>query len=416
MPPTNSRYYLYIGSTFCAGVLFSLLFLVPLSAGFSKLPRWTPFRLITTVLLVAVLTYLGSIAFSVESDVYFPKFSYMALSLFCFSPVLAFKGAFSVLPNAADLLPVVHAVLSTVGVLLATIHGLLYLCLWVRYNALLAILKQDTANIYAIVLLVILLLMFLTSLPPVRHLSFALFKIFHFLAYPLILVFAYMHQPNTLPFILPAFVLQLLNLVWSIFSTRKATVHVTTAGPVTRLTLTVNHQIHPRPGQHIYVYKSMIGHPFSIVSAKQVEGMTTLLLGIKNGKFTQDLTGPLRISRPLGNTFDPLFKYDHLVLIAGGIGITPLLSIAQKAERVSLIWIVKDQSWLEGFRTELDLLESRNVHLETYLTTNGRPDLSDLIQKQASMAIGVCGPKGLVGDVIQIGSRLKIPVHFELFY
>jgi len=85
--------------------------------------------------------------------------------------------------------------------------------------------------------------------------------------------------------------------------------------------------------------------------------------------------GPIfRIDGPFGAASEEVFKFKNVMLVAGGIGITPFVSIlksiryrleagkGKKIERVSLYWISRDRNCFEWCNDVLAALEEENIH------------------------------------------------------
>jgi vanillate O-demethylase ferredoxin subunit len=125
----------------------------------------------------------------------------------------------------------------------------------------------------------------------------------------------------------------------------------------------------------------------------------------------------IRVSAPK-NHFTLKVDAPHTVLIAGGIGITPLLPMARQLAANSLSWelhlAVKNGSQ-KPLRAELDSLGAP-VHV--YETGIGlRPDLNGLVaQAPRDSHFYCCGPEGMLEDFVSATSGLPSDqVHMERF-
>jgi len=185
-----------------------------------------------------------------------------------------------------------------------------------------------------------------------------------------------------------------------------------------------------KPGQYVMIaYVNEAGkleqrHAFSIASSPSESDH--LALGIKiGGPFTQGLLklkigAPISVAGPYGNfIFNPK-KHTDLVLLAGGIGITPLLSAMtyatdnNLANKLSLLYSVRT---FEGanFLNDIKQLESRNPNLRTLLSvtdkqvTTGSSDVingrvnSQILQEFVGDIRGktffICGPTAFMESV-----------------
>ena len=107
-----------------------------------------------------------------------------------------------------------------------------------------------------------------------------------------------------------------------------------------------------------------------------------------------------------------------IVLIAGGIGVTPIYAMAQalkaKGAPYQLHYSVRSQNKL-AFADEMAALGA-----QFYIADEGKKlDLDALLSAaSADTHFYFCGPKGLIQAIIDTGERLGIPrarLHFELF-
>ncbi|KAG9120590.1 hypothetical protein FRC07_003863 [Ceratobasidium sp. 392] len=123
---------------------------------------------------------------------------------------------------------------------------------------------------------------------------------------------------------------------------------------------------------------------------------------------------PVSLEGPYGEPY-PLHLYENVVLIAGGIGVTPAIAYARdlnaRGQHVTLVWASRDAGLVKSVRTMLP----ENVDAKIYYTGTGeeeaqdapglRPDLSKLVRDEALMdrpgrvAFFVCGPAGMVDQV-----------------
>lgn len=154
-------------------------------------------------------------------------------------------------------------------------------------------------------------------------------------------------------------------------------------------------------------------------------------------------------------------RYKNFLFVSGGIGVTPLMSIAneilyqsdfqgRKLERVHFVWAVRDSPMIEsltGHRDGSSILKSRftNSHdlsekqviSEIFLTGSkysednmqsnirqGRPDLNELVQrsreaietKEGRLAVLFCGPGKMGNGLLKVCSKFSnVDVHLESF-
>ncbi|KAK9236986.1 ferric reductase NAD binding domain-containing protein [Lipomyces kononenkoae] len=169
------------------------------------------------------------------------------------------------------------------------------------------------------------------------------------------------------------------------------------AGPLSKANVTVHGDavyvavkpaVHfqPKPGQYAFLYvlrhNFWESHPFSIMEsrdnhyifvAKAHKGLTRKIhksVAKKNGN---DLVS-VWIEGPYGDSY-PIARYETVLLIAGGIGITAVISYALDLKRrntqqhVILYWMVREQSSLSWVQDQLqELTEGGLIEINIYIT------------------------------------------------
>ena len=124
------------------------------------------------------------------------------------------------------------------------------------------------------------------------------------------------------------------------------------------------------------------------------------------------------VSLPRGG-LDIAGNIQRYIFVAGGIGVTPYLSIASYLRRIGhpdfkVHVVARDRVPLEHLLGPL-LEDGRIVVHRTSGT--GRPDISALLgQSHAETAIGCCGPEGMIGDFERATAEWPADhVHIERF-
>lgn len=115
------------------------------------------------------------------------------------------------------------------------------------------------------------------------------------------------------------------------------------------------------------------------------------------------------VSRPR-NRFE-LVDAESYVLVAGGIGITPLLPMARALEAGGRPWRMLYGGRSRRTMAFLDELPAARVTVAPQDET-GRPDLAAFLAGHERSTVYVCGPSGLLDAVRE---RHAGPVHTELF-
>ncbi len=213
----------------------------------------------------------------------------------------------------------------------------------------------------------------------------------------------------------------------------------TVGGNVSELYLKpLNAKLHHLPGQFVFVRfptSKAINiekewHPFSISSAPS---QYNLRLNIKAvGDFTASLIqltpGQLvEIEGAYGKFSYTKFKNNNQIWIAGGIGITPFLSMAQslpvKGYNIDMFYCVNSTSELVDWSALTALSKNSNhFRLHTFVKSRNKSYLSaKAINSTASLAgkeIFICGPPAMMKSLRQQLRNLNIPaskIHTEEF-
>ncbi len=189
------------------------------------------------------------------------------------------------------------------------------------------------------------------------------------------------------------------------------------------------------PGQYIHASFLMRGlwqpHPFSLSKAANGAHIRISIKAL--GDYTkriQDLQPGISviIEGPFGRFTEHTARHDKYLLIAGGIGITPIRALVE-----SLSHKQKDVILLYGNRTPTDLvfkneLEKMAMKYHYVLSETVSPEFESGHIDEAKIArlvpdirerdIYVCGPKAMMDAILAIAKKLNIPhsqIHYEKF-
>lgn len=200
------------------------------------------------------------------------------------------------------------------------------------------------------------------------------------------------------------------------------------------------------PGQFIMLRLAgsndpLLGRPFALYDtvvdeAGRAIGVDVVYLVV--GKLTRKLAAvspgqPLEVWGPLGNGFPPQ-PADHLLMVAGGIGQTPFLALAQEylgrrryglpprgvlqASRVTLCYGARNREYLAGVEDFERLGVS--VQISTDDGSAGHHGLvtdllrSELAQNQASCRVVCCGPERMMEAVAEITQQAGVACQVSL--
>ncbi|MBX3423048.1 MAG: dihydroorotate dehydrogenase electron transfer subunit [Pirellulaceae bacterium] len=172
----------------------------------------------------------------------------------------------------------------------------------------------------------------------------------------------------------------------------------------------------------------LIGRAFAMYDVDPQAGWIDLVYLVK-GKLTSSIVDKrpgdhLCLWGPLGNGFDDR-PTEHLIMVAGGIGQTPFLSLAREAtgrqafgnrncgyaQRVSLCYGVRSSHYLAG----LDAFQAAGaeIHVATEDGSIGRPQrvtevLTGLLDQTSDLSrtrLVCCGPEPMMQAVARIASQ-----------
>jgi dihydroorotate dehydrogenase electron transfer subunit len=228
-------------------------------------------------------------------------------------------------------------------------------------------------------------------------------------------------------------------------------VSITENVPVARDTYRVSFNCPPiadpfLPGQFVMVRLAntddpLLGRPLAVYDVTEGPGENAGRLDIvylRVGKMTERLATmepgrPLEVWGPLGNGFGPQ-ESERLIMVGGGIGQTPFLTLAQEClgtrqfgDPPRQVPVIKDVTLCYGARTEEYLScvdDFRAAGVEVRLSTDdgsaGHHGLvTDLIRPAVEEALGscrivCCGPEAMMKSAAGIARELEIPCQVSL--
>jgi predicted ferric reductase len=238
-------------------------------------------------------------------------------------------------------------------------------------------------NTSGTLMVMILVAMIISSIGPIRRQMFEVFYFLHLVFAAAFVVCTYFHSG----WMVPSVAIATMGLDWFVRSIVMARWRYPKSAKITIMTETVVELTFPKtdkfqynPGQYIYIaipeISSFQWHPFSIVSSPNED--TVKLLIRKLGNWTTALHDLAKtkseisflLEGPYGNLSVDLLacdrKYRNVMLIGGGIGITPMESIyehlvseihagRQDIRRIKFVWVEREPTFVE--QTEVILTE-----------------------------------------------------------
>uniref|UniRef100_A0A7C9EE32 Ferric-chelate reductase (NADH) n=1 Tax=Opuntia streptacantha TaxID=393608 RepID=A0A7C9EE32_OPUST len=320
-----------------------------------------------------------------------------------------------------------HVWLGHLTMALFTLHGLFYVIAWALERKLMEELLEwrdvGVANLAGVISLIAGLLMWVTSLPPVRKWNFELFFYTHQLYVVFVLFLAFHVGDFIFCFAAGGIFLFMLDRFLRFIQSRK-TVDIISARSLPCGTLEL---VFSKPSSLRYNALSFIflqirelswlqWHPFS-VSSSPMEGNHHLSVLIKVlGEWTDKLKCKLSknhrepekllqsqlqslitasVEGPYGHESPYHLTYKHLVLVAGGIGISPFLAVLSDIihrlkkgkpcmpKNIVIVWAIKKSdelpllSMLNVESIDPVLLEALNLEIQIYVTRESEARLEE---------------------------------------
>ncbi|XP_016480824.1 ferric reduction oxidase 2 [Nicotiana tabacum] len=304
-----------------------------------------------------------------------------------------------------------HIWLGHMAMTLFTIHGLLFILFWAVSGRLHEMLKWDPhyiSNVPGEIGLLVGLALWTTTFPAIRRRMFELFFYTHYL-YILFMAFFLLHTGMFYACImLPGFFLFLIDRYLR-FLQSKQKVRLVSARVLTCETFELNFSKIPgleySPTSVMFLNVPSISklqwHPFTVTSNSNLESDTISVVIKCEGTWTKKLYDVLSLPSPVdrlevsvegpyGPASTHFLRHDTLVLISGGSGITPFISIIReliymsstlkcKTPKILLVSVFKNSSQL----SMLDLLlplsgtpsgcSNLDLQIEAYITRENEP-------------------------------------------
>lgn len=241
-----------------------------------------------------------------------------------------------------------HIWLGHLVMTLFTCHGLCYVIYWISTNQVYQMLEWDRtaiSNIAGEIALVAGLVMWATTIPAIRRRFFEVFFYTHYLYIVFMLFFVFhvgiSHSLISLPGFYIFMVDRFLRFLQSRNNVKLVSARVLPCDTV-ELSFSKNPMLMYSPTSILFVNIPSISklqwHPFTITSSSKLEPEKLSVMIKGQGKWStklyQMLSSPDQIDRltvsiegPYGPCSTDFLRHDSLVMVSGGSGITPFISI-----------------------------------------------------------------------------------------
>ncbi|XP_068314564.1 ferric reduction oxidase 2-like isoform X1 [Pyrus communis] len=355
-----------------------------------------------------------------DEQIWKPKLESAALMLglvgniclaFLFFPVARGSSVLALFGLTAECSIKYHIWLGHIGMILFTAHGLCYIIYWAATNQISQMIRWDkigVSNLAGELSLLPGLIMWATTIPRIRRQMFELFFYTHYL-YILFMIFFILHVGITYTCImLPGFYLFLVDRFLR-FLQSQTRVRLVSArvlpGETIELNLAKTPGLKYNPTSIMFInvpsISKMQWHPFTITSNSSLEPETISTVVKSEGSWTKKLcqmvSSPfptdqigVAVEGPYGPASTQFLRHDTLVMVSGGSGITPFISIIRellllstsfkcKVSNVILICAFKnslDLTMLDlilpMFSTSIDM-SNLNLQIQAYVTRETEP-------------------------------------------
>ncbi|KAH6770595.1 hypothetical protein C2S52_015398 [Perilla frutescens var. hirtella] len=304
-----------------------------------------------------------------------------------------------------------HVWLGTAMVFFATLHGAGTFFIWgIKHRIQDEMWKwQKKGRIYLAgeIALATALVMSITALPRIRRKFFQVFYYTHHLYIVFILFFLFHGGDRHFYMVFPGVFLFALDKLLRVIQSRPETCILSARVfpcKAIELTLPKDPRLKYAPTSVIFLKIPSISmfqwHPFSITSSSSVDEHTISVIVKSEGQWTSSLHRkiihdeldseadqreciPVAIEGPYGPASMEFLRYNNLLMVAGGIGVTPFLSILRELtcstsngrnaypDRIQLIFTIKksqDVCLLESILPQLRDIQQFHVKLKVFVT------------------------------------------------
>lgn len=299
------------------------------------------------------------------------------------------------------------------------IHGVMVYARWARAGVL-AQRAGERSNVLGLLSAASLVLLSLGALPAVRRRAFQAFRALHLFFLPFLILGA-LHRPVLVPFMVPGLAMWLVDRgarAWRSWSRRGLAAVMSfreLAENVTEIVVTKPDKFVFDAGSYVFVQLSAAGkgvwHPVTIASCpadpdlrflvRDTGGAWSHAVRVGRAETPEDKRAILRLEGPYGSlSVDPRAS-GSLILVAAGIGVTPMLSILRdlmfrhragslgETKRIVFVWVVRSRdtamSWAGESLTSAKAELGEKLTLCLFETAGSSPGATD----QSSMSTSI---------------------------
>ncbi|XP_047315051.1 ferric reduction oxidase 2-like [Impatiens glandulifera] len=328
---------------------------------------------------------------------------------FLFYPVTRGSSILPIIGLTSESSVKYHIWLGHLTLIFYTAHGICYIVYWAATNQsseMLKWAKHDISNLAGEIALLCGLAMWVTAIPRIRRKAFELFFYTHQL-YALFVIFFVLHVGLAFPCImLPGFFLFLVDRFLRFLQSRSS-VRLVSARllpcDVVQLDFSKTRGLNYNPTSIMFLnvpsISKMQWHPFTVASSSSLEPEKLSVIIKCDGNWSRKLFKTLSnksmvdrldvaIEGPYGPVSNRFLSHNALIMVSGGSGITPFISIIReliflsetlKTPEILLIAVFKNSSDLTMLELMLPCSGSPtfpsnfNLRIEAYVTRQKQP-------------------------------------------